>query len=111
MGLHLLPPTPRRITPLDVLPELTVLANQTFSRIQLLKYTRGALARTPELQDAAGAWWAKGRQEGEWVTEDQEMQELAKKLQLDIEEDGELRAKARSIVESLKVGYQPSQFT
>ena len=108
--LHLLPPTPRRSTPLDALPELTVLANQTFSRIQLLKYTRGATARAPELRDASSAWWAQGRTEGEWAREDAELREMAAKMGLGVDEGGELREKARAVVASLKVAYQPSQF-
>lgn len=110
VGLHLLPPTQRKSSPLDTLPELTVLASQTFSRIQLLKYTRGAVARAPELRDAAGEWWAKDRQESHWAREDPEVQELARKLGAGIVDGGESRVRARAVIESLKMGYQPSKF-
>ncbi|KAF5356531.1 hypothetical protein D9758_008245 [Tetrapyrgos nigripes] len=39
-------------------------------KLQLLRYTRGAVMRSPSLRDSATEWWSVEKQEGEWVRGD-----------------------------------------
>lgn len=49
-------------------------------KLQLLRYTRGAIMRTPALRDTATEWWCTEKQEGEWVREDEGVRNTARQL-------------------------------
>ncbi|KAJ7753787.1 hypothetical protein B0H16DRAFT_1222469, partial [Mycena metata] len=61
-------------------------AEQTLKRVQLLRFVRGAVMRVPHLRERAATWWTEEAQEGEWVREDPDVQELARKLKFGYEE-------------------------
>ncbi|KAI5121131.1 hypothetical protein M0805_002803 [Coniferiporia weirii] len=107
--LHLLPPSRKPPSPLTILPSLAVLADQSIARLQLLRYTTGALSRDPVLRDTANAWWARRRSEGNTALHDPALNEMATKLGLGIDEEGLLRSRARTMIELLKGGFRPSE--
>ncbi|KAJ7636901.1 hypothetical protein FB45DRAFT_789011 [Roridomyces roridus] len=95
-------------------------AEQTTARLQLLRLTRGAVMRTPDLRARAAAWWTADAREGAWIREDEGVRDLARKLQSGFdggagsgsEEEavGPLRQQARNTVTALKMGFAPSEF-
>ncbi|CAK5272780.1 unnamed protein product [Mycena citricolor] len=118
---------PRVHTAIALSPTATALrtAELAFTRMKLLRLTRGAIMRAPLLRARADAWWAAQAQEGTWVREDAAVQDMARRLGTgfgdeDEDEDdgsgsesggaGPLRAKAQESVASLAAGYAPSEF-
>ncbi|KAJ7034501.1 hypothetical protein C8F04DRAFT_1001701 [Mycena alexandri] len=89
-------------------------ADQTLKRVQLLRLMRGAVMRVPHLRERAAAWWTEEAQEGEWVREDADVQELARKLKVGYEENDDAanpgRVNVRNNVTALKTGFTPSEF-
>lgn len=80
---------------------------RSISRAHLLKYTRAAVMRNPELRERAVRWWARKKREGDAGREDEAVQKAALKMGLgfaDAEggEEGKLRMSARVAIESLK---------
>lgn len=76
-------------------------------RAHLLKYTRAAVMRNPELRERAVRWWERKKREGDAGREDEAVQKAALKMGLgfaDAEggEEGKLRMSARVAIESLK---------
>ncbi|KAK0482419.1 hypothetical protein IW261DRAFT_1396550 [Armillaria novae-zelandiae] len=86
------------------------------SKLHLLKYTRGAIARTPSLQSASQEWWSREHDEGEWVRNDKATQDMAGKLGLGFneaegsKEEGKLRTSAKAAVKGLMSGFVPSDY-
>ncbi|KAK0215640.1 hypothetical protein IW262DRAFT_228005 [Armillaria fumosa] len=86
------------------------------NKLHLLKYTRGAIARTPSLQAASQEWWSREHDEGEWVRNDKAMQDMAGKLGLGFneaeegKEEGKLRTSAKAAVKGLMGGFVPSDY-
>ena len=80
------------------------------TRLAALRYTRGAVMREPRLRAAAGAWWAREREEGQWAREDEGVRRVAERLGkgfADGEEDGasgKLRTFAQGAVARFKAG-------
>ncbi|KAF7348588.1 hypothetical protein MVEN_01376400 [Mycena venus] len=99
-------------------PTITAMraAEQTALRLQLLRLVRGAVMRVPHLRTRAADWWAAEAREGEWVTEDEGVRELARKLNSGFDEGSEgeatgpLRTNARNSVNTLKMGFAPSEY-
>jgi len=120
--LHFLPPSPPFAnSPLSAIPSVVLKLDNTIRKIHLLKYTRGAVMRTPELRERAGKWWEEDKREGEWVRSDEGVNNMAEKLGLGFWEDkdgteeegrkdGKLRSNAKMAVEMLKSGFTPSEF-
>ncbi|KAF9069448.1 hypothetical protein BDP27DRAFT_1293750 [Rhodocollybia butyracea] len=94
-------------------------------KIQLLRLTRGAIARHPELRAAAEDYWAAERQEGEWVREDEDVRRIAKSVGMGFDEaskedvddssspalaDGPLLQNAKTAAQKLLDGYRPSSY-
>ncbi|KAG1760208.1 hypothetical protein EDD22DRAFT_96234 [Suillus occidentalis] len=80
---------------------------RSIPRAHLLKYTRAAVMRNPELRERAVRWWARKKREGDAGREDEAVQKAALKMGLgfaDAEgvEEGKLRMSARVAIESLK---------
>ncbi|KAK0442109.1 hypothetical protein EV421DRAFT_594387 [Armillaria borealis] len=86
------------------------------SKLHLLKYTRGAIARTPSLQAASQEWWSREHDEGEWARNDKATQDMAGKLGLGFneaeegKEEGKLRTSAKAAVKGLMSGFVPSDY-
>ncbi|KAF9030087.1 hypothetical protein BDZ89DRAFT_949992 [Hymenopellis radicata] len=79
------------------------------TRLHALKYYRGAIMRTPSLNNAASAWWARERQEGEWIRSDQRVQDVARGVGLPFEgDDPRLRTNARAIVREFVAAGLPA---
>ncbi|KAG1849671.1 hypothetical protein DFJ58DRAFT_716896 [Suillus subalutaceus] len=80
---------------------------RSIPRAHLLKYTRAAIMRNPELSERAVRWWSRKKREGDAGREDEAVQRAAQKMGLgfaDAEsgEEGKLRMSARMAIESLK---------
>jgi hypothetical protein len=80
---------------------------RSIPRAHLLKHTRAAVMRNPELRERAVRWWARKKREGDAGREDEAVQKAALKMGLgfaDAEgsEEGKLRMSARVAIESLK---------
>ncbi|KAG7447007.1 uncharacterized protein BT62DRAFT_97226 [Guyanagaster necrorhizus] len=88
------------------------------TKLHLLKYTRGAIARTPSLRAASQEWWSREHDEGEWVRNDRATQDMAEKLGLGFneaeaeedKEEGKLRTSAKAAVKGLMNGFVPSDY-
>ncbi|ESK96635.1 hypothetical protein Moror_6855 [Moniliophthora roreri MCA 2997] len=84
------------------------------TKLQLLRLSRGAVQRHPDLRRAAGEYWAAEREEGEWVRTDEDVQKIAKDMKLGYDKaDGEvgpLRENVRMAVENLFRGFVPSSW-
>ncbi|KAJ7150932.1 hypothetical protein C8R43DRAFT_1127845 [Mycena crocata] len=116
--VHILPPSASAQALAN--PTLTAVrtAEQTAIRLQLLRVTRGAVMRVPELRERAVAWWTAEAQEGAWVREDDGVRELARKLNSGFDDgsgsDGEgagpLRMNARTTAAALKTAFAPSEY-
>ncbi|KAJ6532774.1 hypothetical protein DFH09DRAFT_993732 [Mycena vulgaris] len=114
--VHMLPPSASAAALVN--PTLTAMraAEQTTVRLQLLRLTRGAVMRVPDLRARAVAWWTDEAREGAWVREDDAVRELARKLGTGFDEgsDGEapgpLRTSARNSVAAFKTGFAPSEY-
>jgi hypothetical protein len=99
-------------------PTLTAMraAEQTAIRMQLLRLTRGAVMRLPDLRARAAAWWADEAREGEWVREDEALRDLSRKMGkgfdegVDGEAPGPLRTTAHNTVTALNSAFTPSEY-
>ncbi|KAK7035463.1 hypothetical protein VNI00_011756 [Paramarasmius palmivorus] len=84
------------------------------TKLQLLRLSRGAIQRQPELRTAAGEYWAAERDEGEWVRTDEAVQKTARDMKMGYDkgngEVGPLRENARAAVSNLFRGFVPSPF-
>ncbi|KAG7097435.1 hypothetical protein E1B28_004779 [Marasmius oreades] len=136
----ILPPSPLRITqeilnsynptvpnpssPGVQLPPAITTMHDLINRLQLLRYSRGAFGRigsgSSSTQDF---WWAREREMGAWVREDEDVKKVAKGLGMDYQQTssgsngenagvkvGELRANARRAVGALFRGFAPSTY-
>lgn len=103
-----LPRTPQHTTD-PAAPALAVLEHAS-TRLAALRYTRGAVMREPRLRAAAGAWWAREREEGAWAREDEGVRRVAERLGKGFVEgedgaaEGRLRTFARAVVERFRAG-------
>ncbi|KAG2104429.1 uncharacterized protein F5147DRAFT_775688 [Suillus discolor] len=80
---------------------------RSIPRAHLLKYTRAAVMRNPELRERAVRWWARKKREGDAGRADEAVQRAALKMGLGFAdagggEEGKLRMSARLAIESLK---------
>jgi hypothetical protein len=80
---------------------------RSIPRAHLLKYTRAAVMRNPQLRERAVRWWTRKKREGDAGRKDEAVQRAALKMGLgfaDAEdaEEGKLRISARMAIESLK---------
>ena len=100
------------------------------NKLQLLKYTRGAISRSPVLSTSAQSYWQTERQEGTWVREDPSVRDVARrtgfgfddmssssstseptKLGASAEEDpSKLKKFAKNAINVLSAGYVPSEY-
>jgi hypothetical protein len=93
------------------------------NKLQLLKYTRGSIARSPLLSATAQTYWEREREEGEWVRENETVQDIARKTgfgfndaadepkESDPQNDASrLRRHAATAVQSLLTAFRPSDF-
>lgn len=83
---------------------------RSLPRAHLLRHTRAAVMRQPELRERAVRWWSREKKEGDASREASSVQKAAEKMGLgyaDAEggEEGKLRMSARRAVESLKGLY------
>ncbi|KAG1795380.1 uncharacterized protein HD556DRAFT_1365161 [Suillus plorans] len=80
---------------------------RSIPRAHLLKYTRAAVMRNPELRERAVRWWARKKREGDAGRAGEAVQRAALKMGLGFAdaggaEEGKLRMSARLAIESLK---------
>ncbi|KAG2071453.1 hypothetical protein BDR04DRAFT_1098231 [Suillus decipiens] len=79
---------------------------RSIPRAHLLKYTRAAVMRNPELRERAVRWWTRKKREGDAGRKDEAVQRAALKMGLGYAgaegEDGKLRMSVRVAIESLK---------
>jgi len=98
------------------------------NKLQLLKYTRGAVSRSPVLSTSAQSYWQTERQEGTWVREDPIVRDVARRtvfgfddmvssstseptLGASAEEDpSKLKKFAKNAIKVLSAGYVPSEY-
>ena len=88
------------------------------TRIQLLRYTRGAIERTPDLRTQSQRYWDQRKREGAWVRNDEEVQNTARKVGLGFdtirqgtEQDPDaikVRKVAQAALQHLAPGFEPS---
>ncbi|KAK7439841.1 hypothetical protein VKT23_017413 [Stygiomarasmius scandens] len=69
-------------------------------KLQLLRYTRGAVMRNPTLRNAASEWWNTERQEGEWIREDEIVQNTARQIGVGFDVGGESDATGTTVAGS-----------
>ena len=80
LGIHLLRGIPEsESNPFMVLPQTITAMEGGLSRLNLIKYVRGAVMRVPELRESAEAWWKEEKQEGEWVRGDENVRQIAER--------------------------------
>ncbi|KAG1730890.1 hypothetical protein EDB19DRAFT_1366513 [Suillus lakei] len=101
-----LPPSEQPGPPsMSLAPALAHL-ERSLPRAHLLKYTRAAVMRQPELRERAVRWWAREKRAGDAGRGDEGVKRAALKMGLgyaDAEgEEGKLRMSARMAIESLK---------
>jgi len=95
-------------------------------RVHLMKYTHGAIMRTPLLRERSSRWWAEERAQGRFVREDADVQRVALKMGVGFQdlaevsdvqegdggvqrpEEGRLRKSARDSVQRLTGAYEPN---
>ncbi|KAJ7154650.1 hypothetical protein C8R46DRAFT_1356673 [Mycena filopes] len=113
--VHMLPASASAAATNPTLATVRV-TEQALARVQLLHMLRGATMRVPLLRERAAAWWSAEAQEGAWVREDAGVQELARKLNLGFDDNGDdpaasqLRTQARNHVGVLKGSFAPSEY-
>jgi predicted phage gp36 major capsid-like protein len=59
---------------------LPTVLDQTLTRLRLLKYTKGAIMRVPELREQSEEWWERERRRGEWIREDEGVRKAAERV-------------------------------
>ncbi|KAH7882307.1 hypothetical protein F5I97DRAFT_1817307 [Phlebopus sp. FC_14] len=103
------PPVPPSVALAPALAHL----EHALPRAHLLKYTRQAIMRRPEMRDRAVEWWAREAFNGKAAREDAVVQRTAQKLGFDFatadgqKREGKMRTSAKMAVESLKVLFEP----
>ncbi|KAH9943561.1 hypothetical protein B0H21DRAFT_892786 [Amylocystis lapponica] len=108
---HFLPPAPFPApSPTATLATARAALEQGMTRLASLRYARGAVLREPALRAAAGAWWARQREEGLCAREDPGVQHVSERLGRGFQEaeegrpEGRLRTVALSAVGTLRGG-------
>ncbi|KAK1226680.1 hypothetical protein PQX77_010323 [Marasmius sp. AFHP31] len=121
-------PSAAKTEEVELPPALTIM-HDLVNRVQLIRLARGAFARigATSAEQNSTSVWARERQEGVWVREDEEVRTIAKGLGMNYDlggqgqgqegegqEDpgqiGELRARARRAVGMLFRGFVPSGY-
>ncbi|KAK1226695.1 hypothetical protein PQX77_010339 [Marasmius sp. AFHP31] len=121
-------PSAAKTEEVELPPALTIM-HDLVNRVQLIRLARGAFARigATSAEQNSTSVWARERQEGVWVREDEEVRTVAKGLGMNYDlggqgqgqegegqEDpgqiGELRARARRAVGMLFRGFVPSGY-
>ncbi|OBZ77475.1 hypothetical protein A0H81_02705 [Grifola frondosa] len=70
---------------------------RALSRLNSLRFSRGAVLRDPTLRAAATEWWERQRQEGEWARSDEGVRRMAARLGKGLEDamDGQAPGESR----------------
>ena len=106
----ILPPSPSFVVPGSAIPDningnapvpqtphaaALMTLQALIPKLQLLRYTRGAIMRDPSLRDTATEWWGTEKQEGEWVREDEGVRNTARQLGIGAEASPTLKPSVR----------------
>jgi hypothetical protein len=114
-----LPPTPPLPSPLQTLGStLPQSLDAALTKLRLLKYTKGAIMRVPELREQSEEWWEEERIRGGWIREDDGVRRVAERVGLGFDEggqdgdggevgEGRLRKQARAAVQMLIGAFRP----
>jgi hypothetical protein len=96
--------------------------DSALTKLRLLKYTKGAIMRVPELREQSEDWWEEEKIKGGWIREDDGVRRVAERLGLGFDEgdqrgdvvpngeergEGRLRRQARLAVQMLIGAFRP----
>ncbi|KZV79857.1 hypothetical protein EXIGLDRAFT_631221 [Exidia glandulosa HHB12029] len=99
--LYFLPPRHRPPTAMTSIEGTKRALDSIIRNMQMLEMNRAATLRTDEFREQLNDYWHKEQEEGEWVRNDEEVQQEADKVEMGIGPDGKLRQTAQVVAQNL----------